>query len=344
MPYPMSAGSPTCGGRGTSPPSCSAIDSFVMPAAARGRYRRSRVDRVDADTVSGEPLCGVLREGPDGALRGRVRRPPASETPPTIAAMDDTLTIEPPPCRCMCGMTDFMPSQTPVAFTAMTVFQSSSSASRMPLAMWMPRVVDEHVDTPVFGHHLLDDRRPRSGRGHVERERGGMTSLVADRGSFPLQCRFADVGHDDPRALACEQLGSGEAHAARCTGDDRDLVVESCHVVSPVLGVGSDVFGRRMLSAPPSMKTICPVTWVFSALASQARSAAGAAGGAAGPFRGDGLPRRGRAALGALQRCGGHRRLDDPGCDRVQCDAGAGHSGSFAWVRTHFAIAFLVVE
>src|SRR4249919_191512 len=57
--------------------------------------------------------------------------------PPTVPRIEQTLTIEPPPVEATSGPRCFIPSQTPVESTDITVFQrstvSSSTVARLPM-------------------------------------------------------------------------------------------------------------------------------------------------------------------------------------------------------------------
>jgi len=67
-----------------------------------------------------------------------------------IPAMEDVLMMDPPPFRCIWGMTAFMPSHTPVVLTARTLFHVSRSVSRIPFGMKMPALFTRTSIFPYF--------------------------------------------------------------------------------------------------------------------------------------------------------------------------------------------------
>ena len=82
------------------------------------------------------------------------------------------------------------------------------------------RIVDEHVDAAERSHGLLRHGLGRSLVGDVDMDGEGRTVRPLDLADHVRA--VADVGHDDPVALARQAERVGAPEPARSAGDDRD--------------------------------------------------------------------------------------------------------------------------
>jgi hypothetical protein len=93
------------------------------------------------------------------------------------------------------------------------------------------RVVDQNVHATKMlddlGRHLLD----RLGVRHVDLVGLGFDSELSEARGSLLRFLQVDIDRRDRGAFCCQTLGNGGADALRCSGDQRDLLVQQSHVL-----------------------------------------------------------------------------------------------------------------
>ena len=150
------------------------------------------------------------------------------------AAIEDMLTIEPPPVCRIAAIPARQPRKTLSTLTEKICFQSAnrvSSGLTRSAAPAMPALLTRMLTGParslafcstswplvLAGDVLVHEHGPEVGRG-----------LIAE---FPLP-----VGDDDPRALGGQPSRDRLAQAGRAAGDQRRPAVQSPHQISPRRG------------------------------------------------------------------------------------------------------------
>jgi hypothetical protein len=104
----------------------------------------SELTRTFAAAYSAATSLVIVRTAP---LLARYRVWPVT---PTSPAIEERLTIAPPPASAICGAVCFMPRKVPVTLTAMSPFQSSTRVSASGAMMWMPALLTSTSIGPLI--------------------------------------------------------------------------------------------------------------------------------------------------------------------------------------------------
>ena len=149
---------------------------------------------------------------------------------PTIPAIDDMLTIEPPPARRIAGTTYLVPRNTPLALTSIIRSQSSEDTSRFTVPYCDARVVDQDVQAAVLAFGEVHGALPVVFAGHVQVDIFDLAAELRDFGLDLPALVIEHVAEDDRCPFVGEQLDLDSALAFGASGYDRNLAFQPSHV------------------------------------------------------------------------------------------------------------------
>src|SRR5438128_3723536 len=174
---------------------------------------------------------------------------------PMIPAPEEVLTIAPPPCLSIRGISYFMHRKTPRRSMLMIRSHSSSSTSAVGTNFFgsTPAFVEGDIQPPKGFDGLVQGRPHVLAPRHVAPDGERPPALFLDHAGRFLVALFRHVGDHHAGTLASERQRRCTADAARGPGHERDL---SCEVCSSV---------RIHSSAPAGLfRNLWVVKWVAS--------------------------------------------------------------------------------
>ena len=103
---------------------------------------------------------------------------------------------------------------------------SSSQLANTLHVVHYPGIVDEHVDAAMGRNGQIDESLRRRSFGDVALDADDRSATGLDVGDGLIESFGIPVADDEPRTFGGEAPRHREAHAGRCSGNHRDLILQ----------------------------------------------------------------------------------------------------------------------